>query len=289
MQTIAVSNDDAEYLERAPASDLAHLVTKLWYLRTPSPQQYERIVPLPFVHFIVNLSEPYRVLRRGDAAVDEAFAETFVSGLQTSYLINENPSVIHHVGVEFHPYGIGPFTTLPVAELAGRVHDGNAVLPGIGRLRVVVNGLPATEALNLVEAELRRRLRPGVHPHAAVVAAVRMIADDPDQPIAAIAERSGASHKTLIAQFHRHCGVAPKVFADVYRHFRFLGELPADGQMPTWTELVARAGYYDQPHFIRVFTRFTGMTPRVYLETVRRFGAEHPSFVAFDDVHSSGG
>jgi AraC-like DNA-binding protein len=277
------------YVERAPTADLAPFVTRLWYLRTPSPQRFERIVPLPFVHLILNLSDPYRVLRRGDAAVDQSFPTTFVSGLQTSYLINENPAVIEHVGVEFHPYGIRAFTTVPAIGLADRVLDGDTVLPGIGSLRRAVLGVGPAEALDQVEGELSRRLLATGHPHPAVVAAVRLIAADPDRPIAAIAAECGASHKTLIAQFRRNLGVGPKVFADVYRHYRFLSELPDDGPMPTWTDLVARAGYYDQPHFIRVFARFTGMTPHEYLETRRRFGSEHPSFVAFDDEALPGG
>lgn len=276
------------YVERAPTADLAPFITKLWYLRTPSPGRYERIVPLPFVHLIVNLSEPYRVIRRGETAVGETFVKAFVSGLQTSYLINQNPALIRHVGVEFHPYGMHPLTLVPATELAGSVRDGDEVLPGIGALRDAVGGAAPEDAIDLVQTELRRRLGPSADPHPAVVAAVRMISDDPDQPIAAIAAGSGASHKTLIAQFRRTIGVGPKAFADVYRHYRFLAELPADGPMPTWTELVGRAGYYDQPHFIRVFTRFTGMTPREYLETTRRFGSDHPSFVAFDDEAAEG-
>lgn len=281
--------DRALYVERPPTADLAPFVTKLWYLRMPSPRRYERIVPLPFVHLIVNLSEPYRVLRCGDRVVGDTFATAFVSGLQTSYLINENPALLHHVGVEFHPHGISPFTRMPATEIAGSVLDADAVLPGIGALRGSSLALSPSEAIDLVESHLRGRARERPQPHPTVAEAVQLIAADPDRPIAAVAEGVGASHKTLISQFRRHLGVTPKAFADVYRHYRFLAELPTGPPMPTWTELVARAGYYDQPHFIRVFTRFTGMTPRSYLEAVRQFGSEHPSFVASDDIALSKG
>jgi AraC-like DNA-binding protein len=277
------------YVERLPVAELEPFITKFWYLRTPSLQRFERIVPLPFVHLIVNLSEPYRVLKRGDAAVDETFANTFVSGLQTTFLINENPAVIQHVGVEFQPYGLCAFSARPAAEVAERVLDGDAVLPGVADVRNRALAQAPGDAIDLLEAELRHRLRPDGMPHPIAVSAVRMIAADPDRPIADIAAAVGASHKTLIAVFRRNLGIGPKVFADVHRHYRFLSELPSEGPMPTWTELVSRAGYYDQPHFIRVFSRFTGMSPREYLETTRRFGAEHPSFVAFDDEGASGG
>lgn len=288
MEVDTVSGAFTKYVEREPAPDLAHLVTRIWQLQMPSPQRFERIVPLPFAHFIVNLSAPYQVLRHGKTRIGEVFAETFVSGLQTTYLVNENPPELHHIGVEFYPYGIESFSAFSAIELADRVLDGNTVFPGIGDLREAALIATPEVAMDMVEDELRRRLRPALEPHPAVVSAVRAIAQRPDCSITAVAEHSGVSHKTLIAQFRRHCGVTPKVFADVYRHFHFLGELPQEGPLPTWTELVARSSYYDQPHFIRVFTRFTGMTPRAYFANVRQYGLGHPSFVVSDDDFPEG-
>lgn len=272
-----------EYVELPPSPDLAHLVTKLWFLRTPSVLRFERIVPLPFVHIIVNLAEPYRVVRRGSEPVGDTFGSAFVSGLQSSYLVNENPAVIEHVGAELQPYGLRPFTTVDPASVADRVVAGDAVLPGIESLRSRVGRDPLpVEAVTMLESELRSRLR-AAPPHPAVVTAVRLVAADPDLPIAELARLCEVSHKTLIAQFKRHCGVTPKAYSDVYRFHRFLAALPRSGPMPTWTELLSTAGYYDQAHFIHVFSRFAGMTPRAYYDAVKEHGLDYPSFIAQAD------
>lgn len=278
---------EVDYIELPPSPDLAHLVTRFWYLRTPSPPPFERIVPMPFVHIIVNLSSTYRVVRRGTEPAGVSFASASasasVSGLQSSYLVNENPELIEHVGAELQPYGLRPFTTFEPSAITDRVLPADAVLPGIEALRDRIGRDPLpVEAVTVLESALRSRLR-ATAPHPAVVAAVRLIAEDPDRPIAELARLCEVSHTTLSAQFKRHCGVTPKTYSDVYRFHKFLGAVPRQGSMPTWTELLARAGYYDQPHFIRTFFRFTGMTPRAYYDAVKEFGLDYPSFVAQGD------
>lgn len=272
--------DEVEYVELPPSAELTALVRRFWYLRAPSPLRFERILPMPFVHLIVNLGQPYRVLRRGDNPIGETFEGAFVSGLQTRYLVNENPRIIEHVGAELQPYALRALGATDPATLTDTVQDADAVLPGIGRLRDAIGPAPLpVEAVTRLDADLRRRLRPQP-PHAAVVAAVRLMAAEPERPIAGVARLCEVSHKTLIEQFKRHCGLTPKAYSDVYRFHRFLSALPQSGPMPSWTELLARAGYYDQPHFIRSFARFTGLTPRAYYDATREHGLEFPSFLA---------
>ena len=76
--------------------------------------------------------------------------------------------------------------------------------------------------------------------------------------------------------------MTPKVFADIVRFRQFVAALPLDGPMPPWSEFVGASGYYDQPHFIRVFRAFTGFTPSRYLEIVARYGTDYAAFVPLD-------
>lgn len=271
---------DFEYVELAPSPELAPLVNRLWYLRTPSALRFERILPMPFVHVIVNLGEPYRVVRRGAESVNKTVRGAFVSGLQSTYLVNENPQLIEHVGAELQPYALHALSQMPPAQVTDTVQEVDAVLPGLDRLREAIGPSPLpVEAVTRLDSELRRRLR-AQPPHPAVVTAVSLIAANPDQLIGDIARQCGVSHKTLIGQFKRHCGVTPKAYADVCRFHRFLGALPRSGAMPSWTTLLSQAGYYDQPHFIRSFARFTGLTPRAYYAALGEHGAQFPSFLA---------
>jgi AraC-like DNA-binding protein len=261
------------YLERQPGAALSGVVERFWRLRMPSPQRYERIVPIPGVHLIVNLaSDPYRVLARGRELVGDTFPHAFLSGVQLDYLLNENPAFIDHVGAALNPWALGALGIDPGA-VAQRVLDADALLPGAGSVSDM-------EGLEHVLAE---HLVPGWTPDPRVVAAVGSMLADPGRPIRDLATASGLTPKGFSAAFRRHCGVTPKRFAEVCRHHAFLAELPVEGELPRWSDLLGHGRYYDQPHFIGEFRRFTGMTPTAYLQHRRRFGHGNPSFLPMDD------
>jgi AraC-like DNA-binding protein len=77
-----------------------------------------------------------------------------------------------------------------------------------------------------------------------------------------LAQELGWSRKNFTAQFRAGCGVAPKVAARLARFERVLAGC-GHGQVD-WSDLALRAGYFDQPHLIRDFTAFAGMTPTEY-------------------------
>jgi AraC-like DNA-binding protein len=276
---------DAVYVERRPTGSLRDAVVRLWYLRMPSPQRFEQIVPLPSVHLVVNLSEPYRVIRRGRTTVDEPHPGAFLSGLQAEYLVNENPAELHHVGAELTPWAL-PVFGADAPEAAGRVTDAELAFPGISRLRdrLLATAAAPDAALDDLVGFLAAQRPSGSPPDPRVVEAVDALLASPETPISDLVASSGVGHTRFLELFRRDCGTTPKRFAEVCRHHRFLTELPADGPLPSWTELIASRGYYDQPHFIREFRRFTGMTPSAYLDRRRRFGSDDPSFLALDAV-----
>lgn len=271
------------YAEREPVEGLRGLVRRLWYLDAPTPGGVERILPIPYVHAIVNLGEPYEVLRRGDEPVGRAFPGAFVSGLQSAYLVNRNPERIRHVGAELEPFA---WRALGMEPFADEVRPASGVLPALDGVRddllAAPSQHPAERALGLLEAALLAAAI-GPAPDPVVVRVAGAIAADPDQRIGQVARRAGVRASSLAQRFRRATGTTPKAHADVHRLHRFLARLAAPGELPTWTEMVAETGYYDQPHFIRAFTRFAGVTPRAYLRALGEDGRAAPSFVYLEE------
>ncbi len=267
------------YVERRPSPALASVVRRLWYLSAPTRGTSERIPPIPYVHAIVNLGEPYEVVSHGTTPVGLTCAGAFISGLQSTYLVNRNPAHLHHVGAELEPFAWRAFGIKPFAD---EVRDAGPIMPALEVVAAACAGEEdADAALDALDAALVGSLV-GVAPNPVAVAVAREIANDPDAPISEIARRSGITPSSVAAAFRRSTGVTPKAHADVQRFFQFLSALAEPGKLPTWTELVARSSYYDQPHFIRSFTRFAGASPRAYVKALGDDGRAEPSFLATD-------
>lgn len=274
------------YVERPAPAGLEESVARIWFLEAPRLRRFEKILPLPYAHLIVNLSEPYAIYDRAGTATP--VEDAFLSGIQSEYLVIESPPLIRHVGIELRPAGVHAVSGVAATELAGRVSDARAVVPGVGAFvsalqRELRNGVAADGALDLA-TDFLTDLCATTSPDGVVVAALNAIHRDPSAPIGEIARHAGTSERTLSTRFRTATGVTPKAYAQLWRFHRFVNELAETPGRPDWAGLAAESGYYDQPHVIRAFRRFSGWTPTVYRERVAEFGPDAAHFVPLDDV-----
>jgi len=270
------------YEERPAPPGLEGIVSRLWVLETTPVRRFEKILPQPSVHLIVNLSTPYRLFdRHGRAAL---VSDAFVSGIQSEYLVIESPRSIHHVGAELVPARLPMITTATPADLADRVLDARAAWAGVDDLVADVRDAPsAGDALDRFAAFLdaSRTVRPA---DSVVDRAVAAIHVDPGQAIGDLAAQAGVSHRTLITRFRAATGITPKAYAQLWRFHAFVGAVVDPSRSPDWAGLATASGFYDQPHVIRAFRRFTGWTPAEYYRRVVEFGPEAASFVPLEEL-----
>ncbi|MDR7158258.1 DUF6597 domain-containing transcriptional factor [Arthrobacter sp. BE255] len=272
--------------EECPApARLQPYVSHFWFVRGEPAARYEKILPGPLAHLILNLSSPYRLIDPFAAAPDHGATEVaagFYSGIQRSYLISENPPQLFNIGAALQPYGIAALTEVPPSELQGKVQATDAFLPGFTALRAALTDAGPATAFAALESFLSSRLRGGADQRTVTAAAV--LAED-DVPVAGLARRLGINPSTLQRIMFRDCGITPKSYADVCRFYRFVNaaaRLPADGA--SGRELLGLADYYDQPHLIRTFRHFSGFTPSEYLRLIREHGPEYAIFVPLRSV-----
>ena len=86
--------------------------------------------------------------------------------------------------------------------------------------------------------------------------------------------RFAAENDKIIQGFTEAVGVPPKLFLRLQRFERLRAGIFPERHVD-WCETAQRYGYYDQPHMIRDFHAFAGMTPSAYLAT--RGPADHHS------------
>jgi transcriptional regulator GlxA family with amidase domain len=141
------------------------------------------------------------------------------------------------------------------------------------------------QLLDLVE-QYAQQTRIG-RPDPLVAAAVEAIEADPNARIGEIADRLGVSYRSLISRFQAETGTSPKRHAQVLRFHRLLDAVSSPGGSSGWAQLAAASGYYDQPHVIRAFHRFSGWTPAEYARMIDEHGLDAAHFVPLEHVPAS--
>lgn len=270
------------FVPRAVPGDLAPFVQALWYLHAPPQRRFEKILPSPRAHLIVNLSDPYRQLARGAMATGVKLAGPFFAGVQTQYLVNENPIELRMLVAQFTADGVGIFARAQPGDLVDAVLPAEPLVPGVDAL--AARGRRSDDVEGLLDdlVGLLRAARHRPDPDAAVTRVRVGLESDRPASIGGLAAAEGLTPRALSARFSRACGVTPKRFADVARVDALLTSLASRDPLPGWGELVAEYGYYDQPHITRAFTRFAGSPPARFLHDLRELGLEYATFVPLD-------
>lgn len=166
-------------------------------------------------------------------------------------------------GVGLLPLGWAELIGLSADELADNATDLGSVLPAgmvsnlmdalasaptnAGRCKVVTDFLQARLVANRHAACWFTRL------------ADEWLTAGPNPQVDALVAASGMSSRSVERLTHRLYGAAPKLLA---RKYRALGAAVrmGMGDAQNWSEAAGDA-FYDQAHFIREFSAFTGLTP----------------------------
>ncbi|MEV8612638.1 helix-turn-helix domain-containing protein [Amycolatopsis sp. NPDC051373] len=264
-----------DYVGRVPASPLDRFIDDIYCLTGVPRHRRMTVPPMPSAHLFVNLGGPF-VVRDSDAP-PVLVAGGLFAGVRTRRFVVEYPGWVRLVGVHFKPWGISPFVDVAATELRDRWVPADAVWPrSADRLRDRLGDLTsATEALRVVEEELRARLAETAPRGLDLVQHTGRWLETAHGtiPVGALSDAAGVSGNHLAAQFKSHVGLTPKRVARIYRFARLILSVDARGPVD-WPDLAHRAGYFDQAHFSKEFKDFTGHTPTGYLTLRRRLPAE---------------
>lgn len=266
-----------DYVSRVPGPLLDGLIDDLYYLEGAPPYSRFLLPAAPAPLLIVNLGAPFRIRAGTDGAAVE-YADGCAVTVPTRAWEFGYPTPTRSVGVHFKPWGLAPFLPMLAVELCDHPATVEQIWgrPGVAELRRrLISADTPDDMLALLEEELVRRLRTidGLD-------IVRSLSDSIAEtggavPISDLGVAGPASSTYVAKRFKAIVGVTPKRLARAYRFT--LTVLALDVAAPIdWADVAARAGYFDQAHFVHEFREYTGLTPTRYIEVRQRFLREHP-------------
>lgn len=262
-----------------PAAPLHPYVRMLWDWRVAASDfRLERILPQPGSGLILNLLEDETRVYDDDQGLScERSSGAVYSGQFTRSFVIDSREQIAVMGVMLHPAGAGAFLREPMDRLGNRhvaLDDliGGASAPLRERL---LEASDARARLAVLAHWLSRRfVPPTLHP--AVRHALAAFARSPSiDRIAPLIADSGLSARRFGALFSEQVGIGAKQYARL-RRFRRVVDQVQQGERIEWAQVAADCGFHDQPHLVREFHAFSGMTPGAY---ARRRG-EHANHVS---------
>jgi len=265
---------DFDYRTRVPEPPLERVVERVWYARGTSPHGKERILPSPSPVLLLVVGPPLRMTApRPDARPRERVG-AWLQGPHERPVLNEPTGETHVVGAVVRPGGLPAFldeATSSASAVADRVVPVRELGRPLARAEALIEPLSRAgpdEALDRVVAWLAGAFRPAGAREGWIAAIGRLVDGDP--PTVAEVQRSmGVSRRYFTEQVRRRAGLPPKTLQRIGRMRRLLAEI--DARRPIrWSREAVGAGYFDQPHAIRDFKAFTGMTPTEYVERRRR-------------------
>ena len=168
-------------------------------------------------------------------------------------------------GVRFRPGGLAAYVALEADELVdAQVDLANFWGPLAQEVWHRLGEATSADRVRLLQEVLRARANGGPQTDPFVRHCVsRIEAARGWLRIGDLEKSTGLSARQLERKFARHLGISPKTFARV---IRFKGVMAAADRpdTPDWVGLAGDFGFADQPHLVREFKTFSGLTPVEY-------------------------
>jgi len=94
---------------------------------------------------------------------------------------------------------------------------------------------------------------------------------------------TGYTERHVERAFNESIGLSPKKFGSIVKLHHFLKLLRCKSKNDTMTGISYESGYSDQPHLIKEFKKYTGITPKEYLNKTNRLAV---NFMEMSDLYN---
>lgn len=272
-----------------PGPPLDRFVELVTYFDGYTPEHTkEKLLPDGAVEIIIDLTDtPKRLYDANDHSRYIEFRRAWISGMRRGWIVIEAAPASSMAVIRFRPGGAFPFLGFAVESLNDTVDELDAVLRSVtASLRDRMLAAPTVEAkMAAVEDWLLQRAAWNLEPNAVVEYLTGRLFAPAGIRITDVVQEIGYSQRHVLGLFRRWVGLSPKEFARIRRFqgvLRSVAESAGSSEPtavldlraapppePDWAEVALAHGYYDQPHLMRDFRDFAGMTPRSYVKSFR--------------------
>ncbi len=237
-----------------------------WELRIEHIRLNHKLIPQKNINMRINLSCTHHYVNKENT--NKKLDNIYFLGLQnkcTEAHLNVNGDV-HIIGISFMPYGFFPFLNVPASEFKNQILGADEIGFNIPKeIRERMKESPdITSRLTILENELLTILNKA-HPNLDKFQLIfnALMNENPLQ-INNFCQRNNINIRQLERYFSKYIGLSPNTYATLYRFHRTLNLLLRTTDIKL-SDLAYDNTYFDQMHFIKDFKRYTGSTPKDFI------------------------
>ncbi len=245
---------------------LKNYIRFFWELRMDHAQLNHKLIPQRNINMRFNLSDtPHYVCRDGR---ENLLEDVYFPGLQNQFTnvhlkLNGNVNVI---GVCFKPDGVYPFLKIPVSEFKNQILGAEEI--GFKVARKINDRLKEaddiTSKLKVLENELILLLDSSCLLPANFRLIFNALKQENSIQITDFCKQHNISLRQLERMYAKYVGLSASSYNTLNRFHNSVNQLLNSGYSKL-SDLAYDNEYFDQMHFIKEFKRFTGNTPKTFV------------------------
>lgn len=244
-----------------PSQELSHIVQSFWMIDSEGDASIhqQKIIPDGYPELIFHYGEPYRINISGEW---ELQAKELIGGQIRNHFFLENTGESKMFAIKFQPWAIRELFGLEMSSITDKV----ITIPKTIQEKVVkikdiaVSTQSFSEKVAEIETWFRRMEISKFHQNYKAVQYIQK--KNGLIQLNELAELCNTTERTLERYFKSYVGLSPKFYSRIIR-FSSIFQLVQEEKID-WQDIVYKAGYYDQSHFIKNFKEFTGEDPTRY-------------------------
>lgn len=202
-------------------------------------------------------------LKISDKGVIERQPKIFVSGLNTKFQLVKVDGESGVVAVSFYPFSINLFLPgFSLREITDKNVSLDDIFSGFRRTEErIEEAKDNNERIRIVENFLIERLSLGLKKRFALMKSIvgDIVTLKGNTDYVELQKKYSFSERQFERIFNSDIGVSPKRFSELIRFHNSVKMISSEKDL---TSIAYDCGFYDQSHFIKVFKRYTGMTPK---------------------------
>lgn len=258
------------YQVLTPPPELEDFVDCFWDLTGPAPcepAESEIVLPDGKTELIIHFGDDFFKLEHGEYVRQ---ARVLMSGQLTERIFLKPSGRVGVVSVRFRAAGAARFFDIPYSEIVDRVVDFSLYEKDVAQkltAEIAHVSTPA-ERFGVLSTLLLERLKKQESKEDIFVRqACRYITQsEGSYSVQELVKLIGFSERQLERKFKQQVGLTPKQLSRIMRFQKFIALSKTSSKL-TLTDVSLSCGYYDQSHFIKDFTKFSGVSPMSYLNS----------------------